>query len=318
MLEVTDLQVHFTTRQGTGRAVDGVSFNLERGETLGLVGESGCGKSITALSIIGLHPRPASRVVCGEIELDGESILTLSKREMRKVRGERIAMILQDPLTSLNPVLTIGKQVGEPLRLHRNMDRSASRNRVIELLRQLHIPGPESKLDDHPHQFSGGMRQRVVGAIALAADPDLLIADEPTTALDVTLQAAFLAHLKAIQRARGLAILFITHDFSIIAKMCDRVAVMYAGKIVETGPTAELLSSPKHPYTRALLESVPSVDRGRKRLNSIGGSPPSIYDLPKGCTFEPRCSYAMDRCRESYPLQFDIADDHSVSCWLLE
>ena len=178
MLEVTNLQVHFTTRQGTGRAVDGVSFDLERGETLGLVGESGCGKSIAALSIIGLNPRPASRIVCGEIELDGESILTLSKREMRKVRGERISMILQDPLTSLNPVLTIAKQVGEPLRLHRNMDRSASRQRVIELLRQLHIPEPESKLDDHPHQFSGGMRQRVVGAIALAADPDLLIADE--------------------------------------------------------------------------------------------------------------------------------------------
>ncbi len=318
MLDVRNLQVHFTRAQGTGRAVDGVSFHLERGETLGLVGESGCGKSITALSILGLNPRPASKIVAGEVNLDGENLLTLSKREMRRVRGERISMILQDPLTSLNPVLTIGRQVGEPLRIHRNMGRAAARARVTELLRQLHIPEPESKLDDHPHQFSGGMRQRVVGATALAAAPEFLIADEPTTALDVTLQAAFLAHLRQIQRKRDLGILFITHDFSIVAKMCDRVAVMYAGRIVETGPTAEILSSPKHPYTRALLESVPSIDRARQRLNSIAGSPPSIYDLPLGCTFAPRCSHAMDRCRQSYPSQFDIKDDHSASCWLLE
>ena len=318
MLEVRNLQVHFTTKLGTGRAVDGVSFHLERGETLGLVGESGCGKSITALSVLGLNPRPASEVIGGDVELEGENLLTFSNKEMRQVRGKRISMILQDPLTSLNPVLTIGRQVGEPLRLHRNMGREASRARVIELLRQLHIPEPESKLGAHPHEFSGGMRQRVVGATALAADPDLLIADEPTTALDVTLQAAFLAHLRQIQRERDLAILFITHDFSIVAKMCDRVAVMYAGKIVETGPIAEILSSPRHPYTRALLESVPSVDRGRQRLNSIAGSPPSIYELPQGCTFAPRCSFATDRCRQSYPSQFDITADHSASCWLLE
>jgi len=318
VLEVRNLRVHFTTKRGTGRAVDGVSFRLERGETLGLVGESGCGKSITALSVLGLNPRPASEVVGGEVELEGENLLTFSNKEMRQVRGKRISMILQDPLTSLNPVLTIGRQVGEPLRLHRNMGSEASRARVIELLRQLHIPEPESKLGAHPHEFSGGMRQRVVGATALAADPDLLIADEPTTALDVTLQAAFLAHLRQIQRERDLAILFITHDFSIVAKMCDRVAVMYAGKIVETGPTADILSSPRHPYTRALLESVPSVDRGRQRLDSIAGSPPPIYELPQGCTFAPRCSFATDRCRQSYPLQFDIAADHSASCWLLE
>ncbi len=271
MLTVSDLKVHFDTRRGVGKAVDGVSFHIDRGETLGLVGESGSGKSVTALAILGLHPKPAARIAGGEIIFDGQDLVKMTPKEMRRYRGEQLSMILQDPMTSLNPVLTIGDQVGETIRVHRDVTQSQVRKRVTQLLQLLHIPDPEARLGDYPHQFSGGMRQRVVGAIALAADPELLIADEPTTSLDVTLQAAFLAHLRQIQTQRRLGILFITHDFSVIAKMCDRVAVMYAGRVVETAPTADLMDSPRHPYTQALLRSIPDVERGTERLESIDG-----------------------------------------------
>jgi oligopeptide/dipeptide ABC transporter ATP-binding protein len=318
ILEVKDLHTYFFTKQGIGKAVTGVSFRVPRGETVGLVGESGCGKSITALSILRLVPKPAARIIRGQILLNGEDLLQKSEAEMRDYRGRHISMILQDPMTALNPVFHIGEQVMEPIRIHQHMQKNPLRMRAIEILRLLRVPAAEARLHSYPHEFSGGMRQRVVGAIALSCQPELLIADEPTTSLDVTVQAQYLNLLRKIQRDQGLSIIFITHDFGIVARMCDWVAVMYAGRVVEMAKVQHLFRNPVHPYTQALLNSVPVIGGpAKKRLYSIEGQPPSIYHLPQGCTFAPRCEHAAERCREKYPPEVSMGLDHSSSCWEL-
>jgi oligopeptide/dipeptide ABC transporter ATP-binding protein len=315
LLSVRDLRVHVVTRRGIGRAVDGVSFDLRRGETMGLVGESGSGKSMTALAIMGLPPR-AARVVGGQVRFRGEDLLAKTPRELRRYRGQHLAMVLQDPMTALNPVFTIRSQLGESLRLHQGLRGANLTRRAVELLRLLRIPAPETALGAFPHLFSGGMRQRVVGAIALAGTPEVLIADEPTTSLDATIEAAYLATLREIQQARGLAILYISHDLGVVARVCDRVTVMYAGRVVETAPTDALFARPAHPYTEALLQAVPDVRAGRtERLASIPGQPPSIYALPAGCPFVPRCPVALAACADRFPDAVDVADGHRVSCW---
>jgi oligopeptide/dipeptide ABC transporter ATP-binding protein len=315
ILSVRNLKVYLYMRRGIGTAVDGVAFDLYRGETLGLVGESGSGKSMTALALMGLHPRPAARIVEGEIRFDGVDLVRLPPSELRRYRGKRIAMILQDPMTALNPCFTVKDQLGEPLRLHRGLKGRQLIDRAVELLNLLRISEPERRLDTYPHQLSGGMRQRVVGAIALSCSPEVLIADEPTTSLDVTVQAAYLSLLKEIQRNSGLSILFISHDFSVVSKMSDRIAVMYAGRIVETAATWRLFDHPAHPYTEALLTSVPDVRRPPTRLASIPGSPPSIYNKPPGCPFAPRCGHVMSVCRERYPPEVEVAAGQTVACW---
>jgi oligopeptide/dipeptide ABC transporter ATP-binding protein len=314
-LQVRDLKTYFYTKRGVGKAVDGVSFDLRRGETLGLVGESGCGKSMVCLSVMRLNPQPASRIISGQVLLNGEDMLQKPAKEMRKFRGKHLAMILQDPMSALNPVFTIGNQLCEPLRIHQQLRGRRLRARAIELLSMLHIPAAASRLKNFPHHFSGGMRQRAVGSIALSCDPEVIIADEPTTSLDVTIQAAFLELLKEIQQRSNLAILFITHDFGVVARMCDRIAVMYAGKIIETADTQRLLSTPAHPYTEALLQSVPEVNVQSKQLYSIDGQPPSIYDLPTGCAFAPRCAYVEERCWQECPPRTQMVDGHTVHCW---
>ena len=316
LLEVKDLRTYFFTRWGTGKAVDGVSFTLDEGESLGLLGESGCGKSMTSLSLLRLVPRPAGRIVSGQVLFQGRDLLGISEQEMRAVRGRQIAMILQDPLSTLNPVFTIGNQVGEPLRVHGVVPRSGLWERVSKLLSLVRIPAPESRLRDYPHQFSGGMRQRVVGAAAIAAGPKILIADEPTTSLDVTIQAQYLRLLKELQRESNLSIIYITHDLGTLARICDRVAVMYAGKIVEQLTVEALFERPAHPYTEALLQSVPRMDRKVRRFLSIEGSPPLVYDLPRGCAFAPRCPKAMEICRSEPPPVTRLGADHDVACWL--
>lgn len=315
ILEVQDLRTYFYTRAGIGKAVDGISFELRAGETVGLVGESGSGKSMTALSILQLHPQPASRIVGGKVLFKGEDLLRKTPAEMRNVRGRHIGLILQDPQTALNPVLTVGEQIYESLRLHLHLHGAALRDRAVELLRLLRVPDAARRLGDYPHQFSGGMRQRVVGAIALAAQPEVLIADEPTTSLDVTVQAAYLELLKDVQRQTNIAILFITHDLNVVARLCDRTVVMYAGKVVEAATTRSLFSNPTHPYSEALLKSVLSVDKVPRRLYSIQGQPPSIYGSEVGCRFAARCPYAMERCAESPPL-ISTEAGHEVACWL--
>jgi oligopeptide/dipeptide ABC transporter ATP-binding protein len=315
LLDVRDLRTHVCTRRGVGKAVDGVSFTLRAGETLGLVGESGSGKSMTCLSLVRLNPRPASHIVSGQVLFRGRDLLLLSEREIRAYRGRHIAMVLQDPMTALNPVFTIGNQLCEPLALHQGLRGRRLRQRAIEVMRLVRIPAPETRLRSYPHQFSGGMRQRTVGAIALSCRPEVLIADEPTTALDVTIQAAYLDLLREIQRESGLGILFVTHDFGVVARMCDRVAVMYAGKIVETADTRTLLAAPAHPYTEALLRSVPDVQQDIGRLYSIEGQPPSIFDPAPGCPFAPRCPAVEARCRETFPPEREVAPGHAVSCW---
>jgi oligopeptide/dipeptide ABC transporter ATP-binding protein len=315
ILHVKDLQVRVATRHGIGQAVDGIGFELRAGETLGIVGESGSGKSMTSLAILGLHPQPAAQIVGGQILFRGEDILKKTPAELRRYRGRHIAMILQDPMTALNPVFSVGRQLYEPLRLHRKLSGRPLREQAIELLRLLQIQSPASRLGNYPHQLSGGMRQRVVGAIALSCNPEILIADEPTTALDVTVQAHYLALLNEIQKKTGTAILFITHDFGVVARMCDRVAVMYAGRIVETAPARELFEQPAHPYTEALLKSVPDLHKPADRLPSIQGSPPSIYNRPPGCPFAPRCSYVMAKCREEYPPETSLTGSHTTNCW---
>jgi oligopeptide/dipeptide ABC transporter ATP-binding protein len=317
VLSVTNLQVQFRTRRGVGNAVDGVSFKLRRGETLALVGESGSGKSITAASLIGLNPQPASHIVGGQIIFDGVDLLKLPPVELRKYRGRRIAMVLQDAMSALNPVLTIRDQLSDPLRRHQHLSGQKLLDEAIRMLSLLRIPAPKQRLRDYPHEFSGGMSQRVVGAITLACSPDVLIADEPTTSLDVTVQAAYLAVLKDIQNQTGISILFITHDFGVVARLCDRVAVMYAGKLVETAPTRELFEHPAHPYTQALLRSVPDVRESVERLPAIEGAPPSIYSRTLGCPFAPRCPYVMSRCQVEYPPQMEISAEHTANCWRL-
>jgi oligopeptide/dipeptide ABC transporter ATP-binding protein len=306
-------------RRGTGetvRAVDGVSFDLCAGETLGLVGESGCGKTTTCLSLVGLLPS-AARIVGGRIEFEGEDLVRKSPREMRQVRGRRIAMILQDPMASLNPLFTILRQVAEPAYFHQKLRGRTLRERVRSLLQAVRIPSPEQRMREYPHQMSGGMRQRIVGAIALAGGPRLIIADEPTTNLDVTIQAQYLNLLKELQRRTGVALIFVTHDLGIVAKMCDKVAVMYAGKIIEQGSVRELFYHPQHPYTKALLGSVPRIG-SKEPLFAIPGQPPNLANLPPGCAFHPRCPAAMPRCAVDEPQDVPLAEGGVVRCWLVD
>ena len=315
VLEVKDLRTYFTTRWGTVKAVDGVSYFVRKGETLGIVGESGSGKSVTALSVMRLIPSPPGHIVGGEVVLNGRDILQLSESAMTKVRGGEIAMILQDPMTALNPVFTIENQVGEAIAIHHGLKGKALWDKIVDALKKVRIPAPEQRAKDYPHQLSGGMRQRVVGAIGISSNPAVIIADEPTTSLDVTIQAAYLRLLKQIQAEEGVAIMFITHDFGIVAKMCDRVAVMYAGRIVETGDVRQIFNTPKHPYTQALIESVPKLEEKAGRLRQIEGQPPLLYNLPAGCPFAPRCIRVTDRCREEYPPTESAGGGHTFNCW---
>ena len=318
VLQVAGLQTHFFTFGGTRvvRAVDGVDFTLHEGETLGLVGESGSGKTTTCLSIVGLLPR-AARIVGGTVLFEGEDLTKKSQRELRRIRGRRIAVILQDPMASLNPLFTIFRQVAEPAFFHQHLRGRSLRERVQGLLRAVRIPSPEWRMREYPHQMSGGMRQRIVGAIALAGGPRLVIADEPTTNLDVTIQAQYLDLLKDIQRETGVALIFVTHNLGIIAKMCDRVAVMYAGKIVEQAPVRELFDAPKHPYTRALIGSMPKLG-SKEPLYAIRGQPPNLARLPAGCAFHPRCPEVMPRCMTEEPRDFRPGDGSVARCWLLD
>jgi peptide/nickel transport system ATP-binding protein len=315
LLEVRDLRTYIYTRRGVVKAVDGATFAVRRGETLGIVGESGSGKSMTCLSILRLVPEPGGRIVGGEILFDGEDLLAKSREEMRELRGSRIAMILQDPMASLNPALTVGEQIAETLRLHRGLRGRALDRRILELLAQVRISDPERRVVAYPHQMSGGIRQRVAGAIAISCQPGLLIADEPTTSLDVTIQAQYLRLLKDIQRETGLAMIFVTHDLGIVAKLCDRVAVMYAGRIVETGRTRDIFDRPRHPYTIGLLSCLPTLGRGRQPLVAIEGQPPDLASLPPGCSFAPRCPMAEPRCREAAPALDTVAPEHQVACF---
>ncbi|MEE9418137.1 MAG: ABC transporter ATP-binding protein [Desulfatiglandaceae bacterium] len=315
-LEVKGLKTHFITRHGVIKAVDGVSFSVGEGETLGIVGESGCGKSITCLSIMRLVPAPAGHIVAGEIVLEGEDLLQKSSREMRKIRGGRVCMILQDPMTSLNPVFTIGNQVSESIKIHQQLDRKTVKEKAMEMLAMVKIPLPEVRMLEYPHQMSGGMRQRIVGAMALSCQPKLLIADEPTTALDVTIQAQFLQLLKSIQREFNLSLIVVTHDFGIVAKICDRVMVMYAGKIVENAPIKEIFNSPRHPYTIALMNSLPKLEQKLEILPSIDGQPPDLGRLPPGCSFASRCPQVMDICTQEFPSESVVDDGHTMSCWI--
>jgi oligopeptide/dipeptide ABC transporter ATP-binding protein len=317
ILEVEDLHTYCFTRWGLVKAVDGVTFSLRQGEALGIVGESGCGKTMTALSLLRLVPRPAARIVQGAIRLAGEDLLAKSEREMRSIRGRRISMILQDPQTSLNPVFTVGNQVIEALRIHHRDGRRSLVRRAVESLKQVRVAAPERRVRDYPHQVSGGMKQRIVGAIAISCEPRVIIADEPTTSLDVTIQAQYLRLLREIQEATNLALIFITHDFGIVAKMCDRVMVMYAGRVVESGPVRAIFNRPSHPYTQALLHSVPRMDEDVERLHSITGQPPALWDLPEGCRFAARCPHVDDRCRREYPPSFPAGDGHTAHCWRL-
>lgn len=322
LLEVSDLRTHLDTKNGLVRAVDGVSFRLHAGETLGIIGESGSGKSMTALSILRVVPKPAARIVGGTVLYRGRNLLEKSEREMRGIRGREIAMILQDPQTSLNPVFTVGNQIVEALRIHRRRDgRGALLQRAIEALEQVRIAAPEERIRSYPHQMSGGMKQRAVGAMAISCNPRIIVADEPTTSLDVTIQAQYLRLLRDLQREAGLAMLFITHDFGIVAKLCQRLLVMYAGRVVEAGPVRAVFDNPSHPYTHALLGSVVRPDARVERLQAIEGQPPALWGLPAGCRFAPRCSFADDRCRTEYPPPIDVrrdASDHVASCWRLE
>ena len=314
VLEVRGLRTWFHTRSGVGRAVDGLSFHLGRGETLGLVGESGCGKSLAALSVLRLVSSPG-RIEGGRVRLRGRDLLDLEEEEMRGVRGNEIAMIFQEPMTSLNPVLTCGDQIAEAVRRHRDAGRQQARERAVDMMRRVGIPAPEQRVDEYPHQLSGGMRQRVMIAMALSCAPDVLIADEPTTALDVTTQAQILDLLQRLQAEFHMAVLLITHDLGVVAETADRVAVMYAGRIVETAETARLFADPRHPYTRGLLRSVPQLEGPLNRLEVIPGRVPEATDFPSGCRFHPRCPLAEDRCRgESPPLE-EVGPAHGAACW---
>jgi oligopeptide/dipeptide ABC transporter ATP-binding protein len=321
LLEIKNLHTYFQTREGLVCAVDGLNFYLDRGELLGLVGESGCGKSITALSIMRLVA-PPGKIVAGEIFFDGRDLLKLSNAAMREVRGNDVAMIFQDPMTSLNPVFTVGEQIAEALRLHRKLSRTAARAAAVEAMREVAIPDAELRVKDYPHQLSGGMRQRVMIAMALACDPKLLIADEPTTALDVTIQAQILELLNNLRRTRELGVLLITHDLGVVAEVADRVAVMYTGQVVEESPVDELFARPKHPYTEGLLRSVPKLTTAgsakKPRLQTIDGSVPRLTALPPGCHFEPRCPYRMPRCREQEIPLYQVAEEVAARCVLFD
>ena len=320
LLKVENLKTYFHTDGGVAQAVDGISFVLRKGETLGLVGESGCGKSVTSLSVMRLIPDPPGKIVEGQIFFKGRDILRLSEAKMRSVRGNDIAMIFQEPMTSLNPVFTCGFQIDEAVIRHQGLNRDAARVKTVDMLKRVGIPDPEGRANEYPHQLSGGMRQRVMIAMALSCNPDLLIADEPTTALDVTIQAQILELLEALQREFGMAVLMITHDLGVIAGVADRVAVMYAGKIVEASDVEHIFADPRHPYTQGLLESIPKLTERKDRLSVIPGTVPDATQFPSGCRFSPRCARAEAVCHESEPplLQIDVDSEHTVACWFAE
>lgn len=319
LLEVDDLKMYFHTEDGVVHAVDGVSYTLDRGETLGVVGESGSGKSVTAMTIMGLISMPPGKIEGGSVTYRGHDLLSMSEEEMQHVRGNDIAMIFQDPMTSLNPVYKIGRQVGEGLRLHRGYSKQEALKRATELLDLVGIPEPEKRVNQYPHQFSGGMRQRVMIAMALACDPDILIADEPTTALDVTIQAQIIELMQEMQEKNGNAIIMITHDLGVVASMCEKIAVMYAGKIVEYGTTDEIFYNPKHEYTKGLINSIPKLNQKEKeRLVPIEGSPVDLLNPPAGCPFAPRCKSCMKICLRQMPPRTDLSDTHYTQCWLLQ
>jgi peptide/nickel transport system ATP-binding protein len=317
LLEVDGLSTHYITARGTRvtRAVQDVSFSLDAGETLGVVGESGSGKTTLALSLLRLLPT-AARIVGGAIRFEGEDLVPKSQVEMRHIRGKRIAMILQDPMASLNPLFTVGDQVAEPIRIHEHASRRNAWERARGLLTAVRIAAPAQRVREYPHQLSGGMRQRIVGAIAISCEPRLLIADEPTTSLDVTIQAQYLALLRDLQQAHGLALIFITHNLGIVAKMCDAVAVMYGGRLVESGSVRQIFNAPAHPYTKALIESIPRLGDSTARLTAIDGQPPDPSALPSGCAFHPRCPKAMERCRAEAPPGVTVAPGQVAACWL--
>ena len=316
LLQVRDLKTYFFTDDGVVKAVDGVSWDVEEGETLGLVGESGCGKSVSALSVLRLIASPPGKIVGGEVLFDGEDLLKLDDDEIRHVRGNKIAMVFQEPMTSLNPVLTIGRQLTEALELHLKMDTASARQRAIQLLDMVGIPEAAARIGDYPHQFSGGMRQRVMIAMALSCNPKLLLADEPTTALDVTIQAQVLEILARLSREFGTAVVIITHNLGVVARYADRVNVMYAGKIVEMASAKELYQNPRHPYTVGLLRSVPRLDQARKtKLEVIEGVPPDLIHVGKGCSFYPRCTFRVERCAEEPPPLLPVGEKHTAACW---
>lgn len=314
ILRVNNLQVDFETPLGTVRAIDGASFDLRAGETLAILGESGSGKSVSAAAIMGLVPSPPGRISGGAVLLQDLDLVRLSAREMRKVQGDRIAMVFQDAITSLNPGLTVGYQIAEPLRVKQGLSRTAARKRAIELMERVQIASAAQRVDDYPHQFSGGMSQRVMIAMALALDPEILIADEPTTALDVTVQAQIMDLLQSLQRESGMAIVLITHDIGVAAEMADRVAVMYAGRIVESGPVHDILYEPSHPYTIGLMDSIPKLEQKFQRLRQINGAPPVMTAVPKGCAFHPRCARATDLCHTQRPEVVSISPQHGSAC----
>jgi oligopeptide/dipeptide ABC transporter ATP-binding protein len=316
LLSVRDLRTYFYTDDGVVRAVDGVSYDVYPGEIVGLVGESGCGKTVSALSILRLIPQPPGRIVSGEIWFEGQDLLKLDDEGIRQIRGNKIGIVFQEPMTSLNPVLTVGRQLTEPLEVHLGMSREAARRRAIELLEMVGIPEPDKRIDNYPHQFSGGMRQRVMIAMALACNPRLLLADEPTTALDVTIQAQILELMTRLTRELGAAVIIITHNLGVVARYADRVNVMYAGKIVESATAQELYHRPRHPYTLGLLRSVPRLDQPRKaRLDPIEGFPPDLVHMPPGCAFQPRCRFAVERCKVEAPPLMMVGEDHLSACW---
>lgn len=316
VLEVSNLQTIFCSRKARVYAVNGVSFRLNRGELLGVVGESGSGKSVTMMALLKLLPMPPAEIVSGSVRLGDRELLSLGPREMRRVRGGEVGFIFQDPMTSLNPVFTVGYQLMEPLRKHLGLTRGEARKRAIELLSLVGIPAPQDRMNDYPHQFSGGMRQRVMIAIALACEPKVLIADEPTTALDVTIQAQILELIKKLRQEIGMSIIWITHDLGVVAGIADRVMVMYGGLIVECAAVDDLYRDPRHPYTRALLETLPRADEtGRERLKSIGGQPPHLTSFPTSCPFASRCPHVFDRCRSERPPLMPVSDGHDAACW---
>lgn len=318
LLKLDNLKTYFFTDDGVVKSVDGVTFEIHKGETLGVVGESGCGKSVTSLSIMRLIPTPPGKIVEGHIWFDGDDLVQKSEAEMRKIRGNDISMIFQEPMTSLNPVYTVGDQIAEAVILHQKVSKKEALERAIEMLRKVGIPSPEQRVDEYPHQLSGGMRQRVMIAMALSCNPKLLIADEPTTALDVTIQAQILELMKELKDEFNTAIMLITHDLGVVAEVCDQVAVMYAGRVVEYSNVQTIFSRPQHPYTWGLLKSIPKLDEKVERLMTIEGVVPSPLDLPQGCTFNPRCRFATDKCRQEMPEIQEIKSGHSVRCWYPE
>ncbi|WP_286923376.1 MULTISPECIES: ABC transporter ATP-binding protein [Lysinibacillus] len=316
VLEVKDLQTYFYSSEGVAKAVDGVSFTLQKGETLGIVGESGCGKSMTSLSLLRLVPSPPGKIINGKILLNNTDILKLSDEELRKIRGNKISMIFQEPMTSLNPVLSVGEQIAESIRLHQGLSRKEAWQKAVDMIRLVGIPAPEKRAKQEPYQLSGGMRQRIMIAMALACTPDVLIADEPTTALDVTIQAQIIDIIQNLQKQLGMSIIFITHDLGVVAEICDKIAVMYAGQVVEEGTTESLFEKPLHPYTNGLIQSLPKLYEDQEELSTIHGTVPSPYNYPIGCRYAERCPFATDLCHEKQPELLTVEPEKKVRCWM--